>query len=65
MRDEFAAIISGWTLVDGFDFISKKLEEVSIWADQNKPLQPDEEKTIELMIQCQIARGIEEFGFPL
>lgn len=60
MRDEFAAIISGWTLVSGFNAITDRIEEVARWSKENGPLQPDEEKTVELMIQCQIARGFEE-----
>lgn len=59
MRDEFAAIISGWSLVSGFNSITDKLEEAARWAKDNGPLLPDEEKTVHLMIQCQIARGDE------
>lgn len=57
MRDEFARIISGWTLVSGFAAITDRIEEVARWAKDNGPLLPDEEATVHLMIQCLIARG--------
>lgn len=60
MRDEFAAIISGWTLISGFDAITARIEETARWTEANGPLLPDEASTVELMIQCQIARAFEE-----
>ncbi len=59
IRGEFAAIVSGWTLVSGFNAITEKLEEAAAWAKLNGPLLPAEEKTIHMMIECQIARGDE------
>lgn len=50
MREEFSAIISGWTLVHGC--IGEKLEEIEKLA----PFEPDEQKTIEYMTKCQIAQ---------
>lgn len=44
-------------LVSGFEAITQRIEEVGEWAKLNGPLLPDEKKTVELMIQCQIARG--------
>ena len=59
MRDEFAEIVNGWTLVSGFNSITDRIEETARWAKDNGPLQPDEEATVHAMIQCQIARGDE------
>lgn len=56
-RPEFDTLVSGWTLVSGFNAITERIEEVARWAEKNRPLLPAEEKTVELMIQCQIARG--------
>lgn len=60
MREEFKNIISGWTLVSGFNAITDRIEELANWTKTNSPLEPDEEKIVELMIQCQIVRGLEE-----
>ena len=57
MRDEFHAIVSGWTLISGLDDITDRIERAGEWTKANGPLEPDEEATIKLMIQCQIARG--------
>lgn len=63
MRDEFRAIISGWTLIDGMDDITDRIENAAEWTTANGPLEPDEEATIKLMIECQIARGLERGDF--
>jgi hypothetical protein len=60
-REEFLAIISGWMLVDDFDYLTEKIEEAAKWTETNGPLRPKEEATMELMIRCQIAKGF-EFG---
>jgi hypothetical protein len=58
MRQGFADIVSGWTLVDGFEAITEVIERAAEWTKQNSPLQPDEEATVKLLIRCQIARGM-------
>lgn len=63
MREEFQAIVSGWTLISGMGDITDRIEQVAEWTKANGPLQPDEEATIKIMIECQIARGFEEEGF--
>ena len=60
MRQEFKDIVSGWTLIDGMDDITDRIERAAEWTELNGPLEVDEERTIELMIQTQIARGFEE-----
>ena len=57
MRDRFHAIISGWTLHSGIGDLTDRIEEAARWAKANGPLEPDEEATIKLMIEAQIARG--------
>ncbi len=57
MREEFAAIVSGWTLISGMAAITDRIEEVARWTKENGPLLPDEEATVKLMIRTQIARG--------
>jgi hypothetical protein len=37
MRDEFAAIVSGWTLISGPDDITERIEEAA-WMMVNGPL---------------------------
>lgn len=60
VRPAFEAIVCGWTLVSGIDDVSDRIENAVEWTQANGPLQPDEEVTIKLMIECQIARGWEE-----
>ena len=60
MRDEFAKIISGWTLIDGMGDITDRIEDAAKWTEANGPLLPDEEATMRLMIQTQISRGWEQ-----
>jgi len=62
MRDEFAAIVSGWMLISGLDDLTERIETAAEWTKANGPLRPDEEATIKLMIESQIARGIEQYG---
>ncbi len=75
MREEFRAIVSGWTLIDGIDDLTDRIEAAGAWTKVNGPLQADEQATIELMIRAQIARGMPdlirtlglnaEYGLPL
>jgi hypothetical protein len=58
MRAEFAELVRGWTLISGLDAITERIEQAAEWSKINGPLYPDEAKTVELMIQCQIARGM-------
>lgn len=57
MREEFRNIVTGWTLISGIEDITDKIEQVAKWAETNSPLEPDEEATVKLMIECQIARS--------
>lgn len=59
IRDEFAAIVSGWTLISGMGDITDRIEQVAAWQKENGPLLPAEQATVELMIRTQIARGME------
>ncbi len=61
MREEFAAIVSGWTLISGIGDLTEKIEEAAEWTKENGPLNEREEAMIKLMIRAQIARG----GFPI
>jgi hypothetical protein len=63
MRDGLRQIISGWMLVDDFDALSDRIERAAVWTDANKPLLPDEAATVKLMVECQIAQGMERHGF--
>lgn len=57
MRDEFRAIVSGWTLSDSFYDITKRIERAAEWAKANGPLEPDEAATVKEMIAAQLDRG--------
>jgi hypothetical protein len=59
VRDGFSAISSGWTLISGLDDITDRIEQLAEWTRMNGPLEADEEATVKLMIECQIARGME------
>jgi hypothetical protein len=59
IRDEFHAIVGGWTLISGIDDLTDRIERAAEWTRENGPLNPDEEATIQLMIRSQIARGDE------
>ncbi len=61
MRPGFQEIVSGWALIDGFDHLTECIERAAEWTKANGPLEPDEAATIKLMIECQIARGLDEF----
>ena len=64
MRDGFHAIINGWALHDGIVDLTERIEAAAEWTKANGPLQPNEEATIKLMIEAQIARGEDEYGPP-
>lgn len=57
LREGFREIVSGWALINDFDDLTDRIERAAKWTERNGPLQPDEEATIRLMIQIQIARG--------
>ena len=63
IRPGFAAIVSGWTLVDDMDAITEKIEEVEDWMKINSPLSPEEEATVKMMIEYQINIGIRRGDF--
>ncbi len=57
MRDGFRDIVSGWMLQSGIGPLTDRIEEAAAWTKTNGPLEPDEQATIRLMIECQFARG--------
>jgi hypothetical protein len=57
VRSEFHNIVSGWTLISGIDDLTDRIERAGEWTKLNGPLDPDEEATIKMMIESQIARG--------
>ena len=59
MRDGFREIVAGWTLHLGIGDLTERIERAAEWTKVNGPLQADEEATIKLMIECQIARGMD------
>ncbi len=63
MRDGFKEIVDGWMLVDDFDALTERIELAGIWAKRHGPLLPDEESTVRLMIESQIAKGIARGDF--
>lgn len=63
MRDEFTAIVRGWTLTSDVEDLGEYIEEAGRFMTANSPLEPDEERTIKMMIECQIARGIARGDF--
>lgn len=60
MRAGFRDVVSGWTLTTGLGPLTEQIEAAAEWTKANGPLEPDEEATVKLMIECQIARGDEE-----
>jgi hypothetical protein len=63
MRDGFREIISGWMLTDDVEGVGEYIEAGAAWARENGPLEPDEQATVRMMIQCQVARGIRRGDF--
>ena len=61
LSDWFSEIVSGWMLIDSFDDVTYRIEEVAKYMKKNNiKLNDDEEKTIEFMIEVQIARADKE-----
>lgn len=65
LRPGFSDIVSGWMLISGIDDLTDRIERASKWTKANGPLLPDEEATIKLMIEAQIARGLWPEGAPV
>ena len=63
MRDGFREIVSGWTIIDDFDDLTDRIERAAEWTKANGPLEADEDATVKLMIEAQIARGIQRGDF--
>jgi hypothetical protein len=61
LSDWFSEIVSGWMLIDSFDDITYRIEEIAKYVGDNAvKLNEDEKKTLELMIEVQIARADKE-----
>lgn len=58
MRDAFHDIVFGWALQSGLDPLTERIEAAAKWTKENGPLEPDEEATVKLMIEAQIARSM-------
>jgi len=63
MRPGFREIVDGWMVIDDFDDLTDRIERVGAWTKANGPLLPDEQATVSLMIECQVARGIQRGDF--
>jgi hypothetical protein len=59
VRAEFRDIVHGWTLHSGIDDLTMRIEAAAEWTKTNGPLEPDEQRTIEVMIETQIVRGMD------
>lgn len=57
MRQEFREIVQGWTSIDSLDDLTARIERAAIWTQKNKPLEPDEQAAIQLMVEAQITKG--------
>jgi len=56
----FKEIVDGWLLIDSFDDVTERLERIAEHVKQYGPLTPDEEVTVKLMIEVQMARAERE-----
>lgn len=63
LRPGFLEISSGWTLYRGIENLTERIERLAEWTKANGPLTPDEEATVKLMTECQIARGMDDGPF--
>jgi hypothetical protein len=63
IRDEFAAIVSGWTLTSDVEDLGEKIEAAARWTEAHGPLLADEEATVKMMIETQVARGVRRGDF--
>lgn len=52
LRDGFRAITDGWRRVDDCVALAERIRRVALWNAANGPLWPDEETTLELMVDC-------------
>lgn len=60
LRRGFHAITAGWRMVDDWKALTARIDRVARWMEGNGPLWPDEQLTIEAMIDCQIATSPSE-----
>jgi len=63
----FEEIVSGWMLIDGMEDITMRIESVGFMMRKFNitlsDLDEQERKTLEMMIESQIARGIARGDF--
>ena len=58
LRTEDArAIVSGWTLIDDVGELTERIEALGEWTRHNRPLEEDEDRTVQVMIMSQIAQA--------
>lgn len=63
-RDEFLAVISGWTLTNDVEDLGEFIESAAVFITENPgPLLYSEHLTLSLMIETQIQRGIARGDF--
>ena len=62
-RAGFDEIVSGWMLISGTEDLDDRLERLAKWMEQNSPLLPAEQATVEMMIRSQIARHEDNGSF--
>lgn len=62
IRPEFAVIVSGWMLIDDFDYLTEKIEAAAAWAKSNT-LNNAEAATIKLMVEQQVIMGFARGDF--
>lgn len=60
MRDGLREILSGWMLLDDLGALDDRIRRAMIWLADNRPVEPDEESTIEFMIESGITRATGE-----
>lgn len=65
MRSEFKNIISGWMLTDDFNLLSEIIERAAEWTKRNSSLLPDEQAVMTMMIERQIALGLEIYPLTM
>jgi hypothetical protein len=66
MRDGFRTIAAGWTLIDDFDELGRRVEALAAWVEANggyRWLDLDERDTVDLMIRLQVAWAIRRGDF--
>jgi hypothetical protein len=65
MRSEFRDIVSGWLLTNDFDALTEIIERAAEWTKSNGPLLPKEQAIVMMMIERQIAFGLEVYPMIL